>query len=134
MTELKVNSSRRLEIIDVTDKVNSLLKKADVSEGILLVFSKHTTTALVVNEAESGLLSDMDSFLEDLVPQKSYLHDRIDKNARSHLCSIVLQPSICLPVKDGRLGLGTWQRLLFVELDGPRERTVALSFAGAESI
>ncbi len=126
---LKINTNMNFEIMDITSKINELI---DIEEGIISIFSKHSTSAIVVNENESGLLSDLEFMLDNLVSDKfSYQHDRIDDNARSHLKSFLLSSSECLPVKNGKLDLGTWQSVFFIELDGPRRaRTVTLTMVG----
>ena len=126
---LKINTNKNFEIMDITSQINELI---DIEEGIISIFSKHSTSAIVVNENESGLLSDLEFMLDNLVSDKfSYQHDRIDDNARSHLKSFLLSSSECLPVKNGKLDLGTWQSVFFIELDGPRRaRTVTLTMVG----
>ena len=126
---LKIDTSKNFEIIDITSKINELI---DVEEGILSIFSRHSTSAIVVNENESGLLRDLEFTLNNLITDKySYDHDRIDNNARSHLKSFLLSSSECLPIKNGRLDLGTWQSVFFIELDGPRYgRTISLTIIG----
>ncbi|MBE6508010.1 MAG: YjbQ family protein [Methanobrevibacter sp.] len=126
---LKINTNKNFEIMDITSQINELI---DIEEGIISIFSKHSTSAIVVNENESGLLSDLEFMLDNLVSDKfSYSHDRIDDNARSHLKSFLLSSSECLPVKNGKLDLGTWQSVFFIELDGPRRaRTVTLTMVG----
>lgn len=126
---LKLNTSKNFEIIDITSAINDLI---DIDSGIISIFSRHSTTAIVVNENESGLLSDFEFMLENLVQDKfTYEHDRIDNNARSHLKSFLLSSSECLPIRNSRLDLGTWQSVFFVELDGPRSnRTLSLTIIG----
>lgn len=126
---LKIDTNRNFEIIDITSRINELI---DIEDGIISIFSKHSTSAIVVNENESGLLSDFEFMLDNLVSDEfSYQHDRIDDNARSHLKSFLLSSSECLPVKNGKLDLGTWQSVFFIELDGPRRaRTVTLTMVG----
>lgn len=126
---LKIDTSKNFEIIDITSKINELI---DVEAGILSIFSRHSTSAIVVNENESGLLRDLEFTLNNLITDKySYDHDRIDNNARSHLKSFLLSSSECLPIKNGRLDLGTWQSVFFIELDGPRHgRTISLTIIG----
>jgi secondary thiamine-phosphate synthase enzyme len=126
---IKINTNRNFEIIDITSKINELI---DVENGIISIFSKHSTSAIVVNENESGLLSDLEFTLNNLITDKfTYQHDRIDDNARSHLKSFLLSSSECLPIKDGKLDLGTWQSVFFIELDGPRHgRTISLTIMG----
>ena len=126
---IKINTSKNFEIIDITSKVNELV---DIENGIVSIFSKHSTSAIVVNENEQGLLKDIEFTLSNLITDKySYSHDRIDNNAKSHLKSFLLSSSECLPIKNGKLDLGTWQSVFFVELDGPRRsRTITLTMVG----
>ena len=126
---LKINTNRNFEIIDITPKIN---EQIDVESGIISIFSRHSTSAIVVNENESGLLSDLEFTLNNLITDKfTYQHDRIDDNAKSHLKSFLLSSSECLPIKNGRLDLGTWQSVFFIELDGPRYgRTISLTIMG----
>ena len=125
----KINTDKNFEIIDITSKINELI---DIEEGIVSIFSRHSTSAIVVNENEQGLLSDFEFMLSNLVTDKySYQHDRIDNNAKSHLKSFLLSSSECLPIKNSKLDLGTWQSVFFIELDGPRRsRTITLTMVG----
>ncbi|WP_296858354.1 secondary thiamine-phosphate synthase enzyme YjbQ [uncultured Methanobrevibacter sp.] len=127
--DLTIDTSKKLEIIDITSKINDLI---DIEEGIISVFSKHSTSAIVVNENENGLLDDFEFILKQLVSDKfTYNHDKIDNNASSHLKSFLLGSSECLPIKNYKLDLGTWQSIFFIELDGPRNnRTITLSLIG----
>jgi secondary thiamine-phosphate synthase enzyme len=126
---LKLDTNKQFEIIDITSRINELI---DMNEGIISIFSRHSTSAIVVNENEKGLLADFEFTLENLITDKySYFHDRIDNNARSHLKSFLLSSSESLPVKNQKLDLGTWQSVFFVELDGPRRsRTITLTMVG----
>ncbi len=126
---LQIDTNKNFEIIDITSKINELI---EIDEGIISIFSKHSTSAIVVNENESGLLNDLEFLLNNLVSDKfSYEHDRIDNNAKSHLKSFLLSSSECLPIKNSKLDLGTWQSVFFIELDGSRRnRTVTLTMVG----
>lgn len=128
-SDFKLNTNKKFQIIDITSKINELTV---IEEGIVNIFSKHSTSAIVVNENEKGLLDDFEFMLENLIDDKySWQHDRIDNNATSHLKSFLLSSSETLPVKNSKLDLGTWQSVFFVELDGPRSsRTVNLTFIG----
>lgn len=124
-----INTNKNFEIIDITSQINNLIA---IENGIVSIFSKHSTSAIVVNENEKGLLNDLEFMLDNLVSDKfSYNHDRIDNNARSHLKSFLLSSSESLPIKNKKLDLGTWQSVFFIELDGPRSnRTVTLTMVG----
>lgn len=126
---LKLNTNKNFEIIDITSRINNMI---DVETGIISIFSRHSTSAIVVNENEKGLLKDLEFTLNNLITDKySYSHDRIDNNARSHLKSFLLSSSEALPIKNGKLDLGTWQSVFFIELDGPRNnRTITLTIIG----
>ncbi len=122
-----LNSNKNFEIIDITSKIN---REIDIESGIANIFSRHSTSAIVVNENESGLLADLELMLSDLVSDKySWQHDLIDNNAKSHLKSFLLSSSETIPISNGKLDLGTWQSVFFIELDGPRKnRAVNLTF------
>ncbi len=128
-SDFKLNTNKKFQIIDITSKINELTA---IEDGIVNIFSKHSTSAIVVNENEKGLLEDFEFMLENLIDDEySWQHDRIDNNATSHLKSFLLSSSETLPVKNSKLDLGTWQSVFFVELDGPRSsRTVNLTFIG----
>lgn len=125
MGVFSITTSKRTEIIDITDMVEKNLDGENIN--LALVYSPHTTTAIIINEAESGLLEDIISVMERLIPYgRGYRHDRIDSNADSHLKASILGNSAVVPVENGRLALGTWQRILFIEFDGPRTRRVVV--------
>ncbi|MFB6154186.1 MAG: secondary thiamine-phosphate synthase enzyme YjbQ [Halodesulfurarchaeum sp.] len=121
-TEIQTESSR--DVIEITEVVQDALP-GTASDGRCTVFVPHTTAGVIVNEAESRLLADIESVLEDLIPDGGeYRHDRIDDNAAAHLRTSLLGSDVTVPVSSGDLDLGRWQSILFVEGDGPRQRTV----------
>ncbi|RLF88570.1 YjbQ family protein [Thermococci archaeon] len=125
MDVVRVTTSKEIEIIDITEKIREIVRKSGVEDGIVVVFTRHTTSGIIINENESGLISDLEKTLEKLIPKGAgYSHDRVDNNAHSHLRAIILGSSVVIPVENGRLALGTWQSVLFVELDGPRTREI----------
>jgi secondary thiamine-phosphate synthase enzyme len=125
MATFTVSTEERLTVLDVTDEVEHALP-ADAS-GTATIFVRHTTAAVTVQEAESRLLDDLESFLADVVPDEGHAHDGLDGNADSHLRATLLGPSVTVPVRDGELDLGTWQSILLVECDGPRERRCSVT-------
>jgi secondary thiamine-phosphate synthase enzyme len=126
-----IDTSQSTEFIDITREVERQVGKSGISEGLANIYTRHTTTAIIINENEPGLVEDYRALLDSLVPVgRGYHHDRIDRNAHAHLRSILLGPSKTVPVKDGRLQLGTWQRIFLVELDGPRRRNVIVQVMG----
>lgn len=122
MARFTVETDRRTQVVDITDRVRAALP--ETADGTATIFVRHTTAGVTVNEAESGLLEDIEAFLESSVDDRERRHDRIDDNADSHLRATLLGPSSTVPVTAGGLDLGTWQSVLFVECDGPRSRTV----------
>ncbi len=127
MERIEIRTRENTELIDITGKVKEVVrsKSGDVDSGICVIFTRHTTTGIIINENETGLKSDILALLNELIPKgKGYLHDRIDNNAHAHLRSVVLGSSVTIPIEKGGLTLGTWQSIFFVECDGPRRREV----------
>jgi secondary thiamine-phosphate synthase enzyme len=128
---LSVRSTKNREMIDITGRVAEAVVSSGIADGLVLVFTTHTTTGLYINEHEGGLVDDVESVLCKLVPRKaSYMHDRVDDNAAGHIQSILMSPSLVIPVEGGRPVLGTWQALFLAERDGPRPRTVKIKVIG----
>jgi len=124
---MQVETTDRLDIVDITSEVRDAVPE-DFGTGLCTVFVQHTTAGVVINEAETGLLSDIEACLQELVPRwDDYEHDAIDDNADSHLRTLLLDESVSVPVTDGELDLGTWQSVLLVECDGPRTRSVTVT-------
>lgn len=122
---MEIRTTRRTELMDITDSVRAAVRESRTEDGICVISTRHTTSSIIINENESGLRKDILDMLELLVPEnRSYVHNRIDNNAHSHLRAVLLGTSAMVPVEEGHLVLGTWQRIFFVELDGPRSRTV----------
>ncbi len=138
--EVKENilkTEKEFQIIDITKKIQEFVKKKKVKKGEITITTKHTTTAIRVNENEKRLLKDIEQYLYEIAPKgKQYLHDDIEKrtgcsknepkNAHAHLKALLMGASETLPIKDGKLDLGKWQRIFFIELDGPRKRTFVI--------
>lgn len=122
---IEIRTSKRVEIIDITSEVQKEVESSGVKDGIAVVYTQHTTTAIIINENETGLKEDIVFVLDKLIPRGAgYMHDEIDNNADSHIRAIFLGNSVVVPIVNGKLALGTWQRIMFVELDGPRTRRV----------
>jgi secondary thiamine-phosphate synthase enzyme len=122
---MDIQTTACIELIDITDRVRGLIKESGITDGICVISTRHTTCSIIINENERGLRTDILGMLEKLIPQdQNYAHDQIDNNAHSHLRAILLGMSEVIPVEDGHLVLGTWQSIFFVELDGPRNRSV----------
>ncbi len=124
---IEIDTRKPKEVIDITALVQQYLQESGLECGICLVYTFHTTTGLTVNEADGSLIQDILNLLEKLVPEGAgYQHDRSDGNAHAHLRATLLGNSVVIPFEKSRLLLGTWQRILFFELDGPRRRSVLI--------
>ncbi|RZN32755.1 MAG: YjbQ family protein [Methanosarcinales archaeon] len=123
---MDVRTNSRIQLIDITRSLNQEIVDAGTTTGVCLVYTPHTTTAVIINENETGLMEDILKLLNDIVPPATYAHDRIDNNARAHLQAVMLGNNACIPIEDGRLDLGTWQSVFFAELDGPRSRRITV--------
>ncbi|BBL61384.1 hypothetical protein MARBORIA2_03700 [Methanobrevibacter arboriphilus] len=129
--EISLDTSKRTEIIDITLDIQEILTKSKLNFGIINIFSKHSTSSIVINENEEGLLYDFESILNKIIPNNnSYNHDIIDNNADSHIKSLFLGSSETIPFSNNDLSVGTWQSVFFVEFDGPRTRKVELTVIG----
>ena len=134
--EIKVKTSKPLEFIDITDNVQSVVANSGIANGLVMIFSNHTTAAVRINERCGRLQNDMEMLLHEMVPQnKQYRHNEatVDGrgNAHSHLISLLIGGSETVPVAGGKLRLGTWQSIFFIELDGPRDtRQLTITVVG----
>lgn len=129
--EVSIRTRGRVEFRNITRDVVRVVEESGIKSGIVNIFTPHTTTGIFVNEDESGLKRDLEQVLEKLIPERGgYEHDEVDYNAYAHLRSMILSPSVSIPVEDGRLMLGTWQSVFLAEFDGPRERKVRIQVLG----
>src|SRR3989339_1656912 len=119
--DFTVSTNKKQGLIDITERVNSIIKKSKVKSGLCNIFAAHATAAIIINENyDPNICLDLLDALDKLVPSGVWRHDRIDGNADSHIKSAILGPSETIPIKDGKLDLGRWQSAMFAELDGPR--------------
>ena len=132
-----VRSSQKQELIDITADVIEATREAGIRNGFIGIFSQHTTAAVLVNEFQPALLSDIGDFLKRIIEDGvSYKHNSPEwsdcdrGNATSHLRSLLFSNSVMLPVVDGIPVLGQFQSVIMAELDGPRERTIKIQFLG----
>jgi secondary thiamine-phosphate synthase enzyme len=115
-------------MIDLTARVAEVVARTDVAEGLCSVYTPHATAAVVINENDDpNVCIDVLDALDRHVPAGIWRHDRVDGNAASHIQATILGPGEIVPVRSGRLLLGTWQAIMLVELDGPRERRVIVT-------
>jgi len=126
-----VSTKNRTELVDITDMVEETVRKSGITSGICIVHSVHSTTAIIVNEHEAGLINDIIKKVQHDFPKGAgWLHDRVDDNADAHLASSYIGPTRIFPVRYGRLVRGTWQNIFLLELDGPRTRSIIIEVMG----
>jgi len=125
MPELTIRTQKTQEMLDITSQVSEVVRRSGVANGLCLVYVPHATAAIVINEnADPNVCQDILDALGRMVPEGAWRHDRVDNNAAAHIKAAILGPSQAVPVREGGLRLGTWQSVMLVELDGPRDRTV----------
>jgi secondary thiamine-phosphate synthase enzyme len=132
-----ISTDQRVELVDLTNRIMEFAKKFNIKEGLVSLWSMHTTCALFINEFQTALLSDIKRFLEQMVQRDAeWLHNNPDHsdcdrfNADSHLRALILGHSLTLQVSGGEVVLGQWQRILMAELDGPRARSLRIQLMG----
>ncbi len=126
------NTKQSREYINITPDVERVLEKSGIREGMALVSAMHITAAVYVNDAEDGLIADIDEWLERLAPfRKDYRHHRTgETNGDAHLKSLLMHHEVIVPVTDGRLDLGPWQQIYYAEFDGQRRKRVIVKVMG----
>ncbi|MGB2867193.1 MAG: secondary thiamine-phosphate synthase enzyme YjbQ [Bacteroidota bacterium] len=126
------NTKKHREYINITPDVESILKKSGVKDGMVLVSAMHITAGVYVNDAEQGLIQDIDEWLEKLAPfHEGYRHHRTgETNGDSHLKSLLMHHEVIVPVTDGKLDFGPWQQIYYAEFDGQRKKRVIVKAMG----
>ena len=129
MLDIRVRTSERVQLLDITGDVSRVVEKSGVRSGLCNLFVTHTTAAVIVSENwDPDVTSDLLRHLERLVPlEGDFRH--AEGNSQAHILSVMLSTSINIPVREGKLALGRWQGVMLAEFDGPRERTVVASVA-----
>ena len=126
------NTPHKREYINITDRVEEVVQKSGVKEGMVLVSAMHITAGVYVNDAESGLIQDIDEWLEKLAPfNPNYRHHRTgETNGDAHLKSLLIHHEVIVPITDGHLDLGPWQQIYYAEFDGQRRKRVIIKVMG----
>ena len=128
MKKVSFETKEKREVIDITNDISAALSKIGAKSGVCNIFILHTTAALTVGELEAGNSEDLLAALDAITPKLKYLHDEDHNHVGAHILGALIGSSLSLPVQDGKLVLGQWQRITLVELDGPRERTIDITF------
>src|SRR3989344_4115346 len=130
--EFYISSTKKQEMIDITENINSIISKSKIKEGLCNVFAAHATAAIIINENyDPNICLDLLDSLNKLIPSGIWRHDKVDGNADAHIKAAILGPQETIPIKNGKLQLGRWQSLMFCELDGPRnDRKIIVTILG----
>jgi len=133
METLKIKTDRLKQVVDLTDRVNALIGKRKMAEGLCSLFVTHTTACLTTGEVGEGTEKDLLDVVQEMIPKIDFRHGHDPSHAWSHMASSILGPSLTVPVAGGKLVLGTWQSVLLVELDVTRERDLHVTFISSET-
>jgi secondary thiamine-phosphate synthase enzyme len=127
----------RTQLLNITDRINEIVRKSGIRDGLVHLQSLHTTSAVFLNEWQDALIDDVKSFLEQIVLREQYYRhndpqhsDCERQNADSHLRGLLMGQTLCLQVRNASVLLGTWQSIIFAEFDGPRSRSLAIQVCG----
>lgn len=129
---LTFNTKKQREYVNITDRVAEVVAGSGIAEGMVLVSAMHITAAVFVNDAESGLLADIDEWLENLAPfRDDYRHHRTgETNGDAHLKNLLIHHEVIVPITGGRLDLGPWQQIYYGEFDGRRPKRLVIKAIG----
>ncbi|MDP2718278.1 MAG: secondary thiamine-phosphate synthase enzyme YjbQ [Dehalococcoidia bacterium] len=125
-------TERHHEFINITDRVDEFVRRSGINEGFVLISAMHITAGVYVNDAESGIISDIEQWLESLAPfRRDYKHHATgESNGDAHLKSLLVHHQVIVPVTGGKLDLGPWQQVYYAEFDGQRRKRVVLKALG----
>jgi secondary thiamine-phosphate synthase enzyme len=130
-------TSERMQLLNITERINELVRKSGIRDGLVHLQSLHTTSGVFLNEWQDALLHDVRRFLEEVADRNQYYRhndpefsDCERKNADSHLRGMLMGQTLCLQVRNASVLLGTWQSIIFAEFDGPRSRSLAVQISG----
>jgi len=131
---LTFKTARRKEMVHITDQIDAIVRRSGIRDGLCFVSPMHITAAIYVNNHESGLIQDISKWLEELAPARpDYKHHQTgEDNADAHLKALLLHHETTLPITNGKLDLGTWQRIFYAEFDGQRPKRVIVKILGIE--
>lgn len=125
MSIIKITTKKKYEIVDITQEIEKLIKS--IEEGIAIIYTPHATGGIIVNENyDPNIGLDIMEFLDKIISEGKWRHDAIDNNGAAHIKAAIIGPSETIPIKDGKLQLGTWQNICFCEFDGPKQRNITV--------
>jgi len=126
------NTKKHRDYINITDEVENVVSESEIQEGFVLVAAMHITAGVYINDAEDGIINDMDEWLEKLAPFKQdYRHHRTgETNGDSHLKNLIIGHEVIVPITNGRLDMGPWQQIFYAEFDGQRRKKLIVKAIG----
>jgi len=127
--KFSVNSSKNKEVIDITNSINEFLTEKKVEQGSVLIFAKHSTAALAVSEVGEGTEEDLLEVVQKMIPRINFRHGHNPYHAPDHMISSIVGPCVTVPIWESKLDLGTWQRVVLLELNGPRKLDLTLTIS-----
>ena len=130
MQKLTIQTQTSKQVVDITDRLNSLIEQQSVESGLCHVFITHTTAALTTADLDPGTDLDMLDAFTTMMPDLPYRHPHNPQHAPDHILATMLGPSVTVPIEGGRLVLGIWQRVVLFEFDGPRDRQIVVTITG----
>jgi|SRR5215510_1122546 len=130
-TTIRVSTRRDKQVLDITDKVQKSVSESGIESGLCGVFVTHTTAGITTGESTEGTDEDFMEVLQRLIPKIKFRHEHDPSHAPDHMISSILGPSVTVPIRNGKLQLGTWQSILLVECNGPRERNLVVTIVPA---
>ena len=128
MQNLTIHTGKHKEVVDITDRVNEFLRQEKAENGLCHVFVLHTTCCITTADLDPGTDDDLLDAIEKMFPKGYYQHPHDPSHVGEHIMSSLIGPSVTVPVENGEVALGTWQRIILVELSGPRPRNLTIQF------
>lgn len=127
--QIIIPTKRKREIVDITHEINQVIESRGTTSGVVTLVALHTTAALTIADLDPGTDQDFLNFLEAITPPLTYRHPHDPEHAPDHILASIIGPSLSLVIEDGQVVLGVWQRIVLVELDGPRDRQIIVSLS-----
>ena len=127
MVRISIRTAKKKEVVDITDRVHEELSEQKFKEGLCNLFLTHTTASLTTADLDPGTDQDYLDAFEKMIPKLNFRHPHDPSHMPDHILSSLIGISLVLPVENGKLVLGTWQRVILIEFDGPREREIVIN-------
>lgn len=129
--QFAIQTTRKDEVIDITDDIDGVLSQQNAKSGICTIFVHHTTACITTADLDPGTDLDLLDAVRGMLPNITYRHPHDPSHAPDHILSSIIGPSVTVPFENGQLVLGVWQRVIFIELDGPRRRNISITIISA---